>query len=65
MPGSSSKPSRIRRGLIFSGESFVMWTAHLVGKAWLPHTDWDELLQKAGEVAGMRIRATVRPTLHR
>jgi hypothetical protein len=48
-----------------SWADFVIWTAHLMGKAWLQHTDWGELLQEAGESAGTRISPAVPPTLHR
>ncbi|WP_143094195.1 hypothetical protein [Streptacidiphilus jiangxiensis] len=48
-----------------SWADLVLWTAHLMGKGWFPHTDWDELLEAAGESAGSRITPTTRPTLHR
>jgi hypothetical protein len=48
-----------------SWADLVLWTAHLMGKEWLLHSDWDELLRAASESTGTRISPAVRPTLHR
>ncbi|MBT2415093.1 hypothetical protein J7I94_31905 [Streptomyces sp. ISL-12] len=48
-----------------SWADLVWWTAHLMGKVWLPQTDWDEVLEAASAAAGTRITPAVRPTLHR
>lgn len=31
----------------------VAWTAHLMGKTWLEHTDWDELLATTAALGGI------------
>lgn len=36
------------------------WTAHLMGKNWLPATDWDELLEEVSKGESKRIRVRVR-----
>lgn len=45
--------------------NLVLWTAHLMGKTWLPHTDWEDLLQEAAEAVGTRIAPATPPRLHR
>lgn len=48
-----------------SWADLVWWTAHLMGKAWFPRTDWEDLLQEAAEAAQTRITPVVPPKLHR
>lgn len=48
-----------------SWADLVWWTAHLMCKAWLPRTDWEELLQEAAEAGQTRITPATPPTLHR
>lgn len=37
------------------------WTAHLMEKNWLQHTDWDYLLRElAGDIPAKRVRVTAR-----
>lgn len=33
------------------------WTAHLMEKIWLPHTDWDEVLRSLGRNEAGRLKA--------
>ncbi|MGJ5898447.1 hypothetical protein ACSCBZ_41860 [Streptomyces niveiscabiei] len=47
-----------------SWADLVLWTAHLMGKAWLQYTDWENLLQEAAEATGKRITPTVPPRVH-
>lgn len=34
----------------------IRWTSHLMGKAWLADTDWDELLEKVAAGTDTRLR---------
>ncbi|NNN36025.1 hypothetical protein HLK59_37815 [Streptomyces sp. S3(2020)] len=47
-----------------SWADLVLWTAHLMGKAWLSDTDWEDLLEAASQSAGSRITPVVPPTLN-
>lgn len=29
----------------------LWWTAHLMGKTWTEHTDWDQVIERLGEAA--------------
>ncbi|WP_030886411.1 hypothetical protein [Streptomyces sp. NRRL F-5053] len=48
-----------------SWADLVWWTAHLMGKTWLQHTDWEDLLQETAEAAGTRITPATPPESHR
>ncbi|WP_158717223.1 hypothetical protein [Streptomyces sp. NRRL F-4474] len=40
------------------------WTAHLMGKPWLPATDWKKVLESAAHGVGTRITPVKRPIVH-
>lgn len=48
-----------------SWADLVWWTAHLMGKSWLQHTDWEDVLQSAADADGSRIIPTSPPKRHR
>lgn len=48
-------------GDIGTWSQLTRWTAHLMGKAWLPVTDWEELLlEVAGDQPSRRVRVAGR-----
>jgi hypothetical protein len=45
----------IEAGRLTSWAELTNWTAHLMGKTWLPVTDWDDLLREVSEGTSGRI----------
>ena len=46
---------------ISSWTQLAWWTAHLMSKNWLTHSDWDEFLREiSGEVPSSRVSVTAR-----
>jgi hypothetical protein len=39
-----------------TAQDLLRWTSHLMGKAWLASTDWDELLEKVAAGTDTRLR---------
>jgi hypothetical protein len=42
----------------------VHWTAHLMEKDWLRHTDWSDMLRETSDGSGSRLRPAVKPVIH-
>lgn len=62
-PGANAYAIEVHR--CRSWADLVWWTAHFMGKTWLQHTDWEDVLQEASEATGTRFTPTTPPRLHR
>ena len=50
----------IDAGRMTTWAQLTSWTSHLMGKTWLPATDWDDLLREVSEGTSERIILAVR-----
>ncbi len=62
-PGADTAIYRFEVHQCRTWAGLVNWTAHLMEKNWLRHTDWDELLRSASEGEGGRITPTTKARL--
>lgn len=46
----------IQAGELATYKGLIKWTAHLMGKSWFAHTDWDDMLEKLTHGTDRRIR---------
>jgi hypothetical protein len=60
-PEAGEYPIEIHR--VRTWPDLVAWTAHLMGKTWLGHTDWSELLEAATNGDKTRLVAATPPRL--
>jgi hypothetical protein len=62
-PGADAAIYRFEVHQCRTWAGLVNWTAHLMEKSWLRHTDWIELLRSASEGEGGRITPTTKARL--